>query len=54
MATMTLPTSEWTVRTLRPVAHWVTERAANGTTRLVMVWSVPDPTAESAALVDAG
>ncbi len=43
MATMELLNSEWTARALRPVARWVTETAADGRSRPVMVWSVPDP-----------
>jgi hypothetical protein len=43
MAIMELPVSERTARALRPVARWVPETRADGRTRLVMVWAVPDP-----------
>ncbi|MFN0282786.1 MAG: hypothetical protein ACKVZ6_12560 [Kineosporiaceae bacterium] len=42
MATMELLSSEWTARALRPVARWVPETTADGRTRPVMLWSVPD------------
>jgi len=34
---------EWTAAPLRPVAHWVSMPAANGRSRLSMVWEIPDP-----------
>ncbi len=36
--------------TLRPVARWVPEVGTDGRTRLVMVWSVPDPDTAAAQL----
>jgi hypothetical protein len=43
MAIMELPVSERIVGALRPVARWVPQAGADGRTRLVMIWSVPDP-----------
>ena len=53
MATMELLRSEWTARPLRPVARWVTRTNADGTTELVMRWTVPDPVVPTEAVATA-
>jgi hypothetical protein len=35
--------SEWSAPALRPVAHWVLMPAADGRSRLEMVWETPNP-----------
>jgi hypothetical protein len=47
MTTQNLPLSEWTARSLRPVARWVERTDPTGTRRLVMVWAVPEPLTSS-------